>query len=141
MTDARHRVSREIIFVEVPSAGPQFERQGRPRPYPVNPRLICTRLTLHVGLDPQDGADADAVNCRELANSDAAFPEIGAEGFCNRPSVRVRFILKLPAAERLPGSFGSTQAGVHPLSDHRPLEFGENAHHLKHGLPRGRGRV
>jgi len=38
MTDARHRVSREIIFVEVPSAGPQFERQGRPRPYPVNPR-------------------------------------------------------------------------------------------------------
>jgi hypothetical protein len=39
MTDARHRVSREIIFVEVPSAGPQFERQGRPRPYPVNPRL------------------------------------------------------------------------------------------------------
>ena len=58
---------------------------------------------MHIGLDPQDGADADAVNCRELANSDAAFPQIGAEGFLNRPSLRVLFILKLPAAERLPG--------------------------------------
>jgi hypothetical protein len=66
-----------------------------------------TKLTLHVGLDPQDGADADAVNCRELANSDAAFPQIGAEGFRNRPSLRVLFVLKLPAAERLPGGFGS----------------------------------
>ena len=26
------------------------------------------------------------------------------------------------------------QAGAHPLLDHRPLELGEHAHHLEHGL-------
>jgi hypothetical protein len=29
---------------------------------------------------------------------------------------------------------GPPQAGAHPLLDHRPLELGEDPHHLEHGL-------
>ena len=39
MTDYRHhRVSREIIFVPVPVAGPDFGRHGKPPNYPVQRR-------------------------------------------------------------------------------------------------------
>jgi hypothetical protein len=35
----------------------------------------------------------------------------------------------------LPSGFGPCQSGPYPLLDHRALEFGEHAQHLKHRLP------
>ena len=93
---------------------------------------------LSAGFNPEDSTDANAVKRCELANTNATSLQIGAEGLGNGPPVCVLVIFKPPAAERLACGSGSAQARVHSLSDHRPLEFGEYAHHLKHGLAGGR---
>ena len=38
------------------------------------------------------------------------------------------------ATAMLAVSLGSSNAGIHPLTDHCALELGEHAHHLKHRL-------
>ena len=92
------------------------------------------RLARQFGFDPRGCASPDANRFRGFHNAHAFGQQLANFAFC-RGRKRGR-----PSKGFALGS-GPRKTGTDPLLDHGALEFGKDAHHLKHCAPAWRGSV
>jgi len=93
-----------------------------------------SRVDRILGFDPLNDAHPDTVFGGDLAHADVTCLQIREDGgfgmaFRLRPSQPLALLPR------------PRQSGLHPLADHRTLEFGEHPQHLEHRLAAGGGVV
>src|SRR6266851_5351003 len=90
--------------------------------------------SLHLCLYPLHGATPDTVSGGNLQDADAAF----RQGTLN---AGLGLGIDLRAAQRRAISASTLQASIDATDDHRSLELGKDAKHLKHRLTSRCGRI